>query len=100
MSVDSYHHMVEKGMHSLRNVYDFGGDFVQILEIDGKAILMKAADFINFPRGVSERSKFAKNKHMLANRQVAKFFLRSTRLFWKDSLSGEFHSAEFLKKAF
>ena len=97
MSADSYHHLVEKEMNTAKNVYDYR-DFINVLEVHGKAILMKSADFIDFPRGVSEHSKFTKDKPMLADIRVAKFVRGSTKLFWKDSYKGEFKSARFLQK--
>ena len=87
MSADSYHHLVEKGMHAEKNVYDFQ-EFVDILDIDGKAILMKASNFINFLRGVSEHSQFTKDKPMLGRISISKFI----RLKHKIVLEGKFWS--------
>ena len=97
MSADSYHRLVEKGMHAAKNVYDFQ-EFVDILDIDGKAILMKASNFINFPRGVSKHSQFTKDKPMLDRISIAKFIRGNTKLFWKESFGANFKSAEFLQK--
>ena len=61
MSADSYHHLVEEGMNEKKNIYDFQ-EFVDVLKINGEAIVMKSSDFLDFPRGVSEKSKFTAHK--------------------------------------
>ena len=60
MSADSYHHLVEKGMNAKKNVYDFQ-DFVNVLNVDGKSIVIESSDFFDFPRGVGEKSKFTES---------------------------------------
>ena len=94
MSADSYHHLVEKEMNERRNVYDFE-DFLEVLNVHGRAILMKSGDFINVPRGVSDQSKFTEGKPLLDDISVAMFNRGSTKLFWKENFEDGFKSAEF-----
>ena len=79
-----------------RNVYDFE-DFLEVLNVHGRAILMKSGDF-NVPRAVSYQSKFTEGKPLLDDISVAMFNRGSTKLFWKENFEDGFKSAEFLQK--
>ena len=98
MSADSYHHLVEKGMNEMKNVYDFQ-DFVNVLDSNGKSIVLKSSDFFYFPRGVSEKSKFTEGKPFLDDISIVKFQRGTSKMFWKTSFADlEFKSSEFLQK--
>ena len=73
LSADSYHYLVEKTMNAKKNDFE---DFVKALENNGKAIIMKPSDFMDFPTGVSEKSEFADNKPNMDSIRVAKFLPR------------------------
>ena len=73
MSADSYHRLVEKGMKSVKNVYDFD-DWLGVFDIDGKSVVLNSADFIAYPRGVSEKSKFTQDKPLLDVIQLQNLF--------------------------
>ena len=78
MSADNYHHLVEKGMNEKKNIYNFQ-EFVDVLEINDEAIVMKSSDFLDFPQGVSEKSKFTAHKPVLDIKSIAKFQRGSTK---------------------
>ena len=96
MSADSYHHLVELAMTKMRNVCDFR-DFCDALENDGKAIVMQSSNFLQVPRGLSEKSKFTENHPKVEVICIPKFIRGSTNIFWKENFEqSEFKSAEFL----
>ena len=98
MSADSYHHLVEKAMKAKEKVYDFL-EFVECLNVDGKAVIMNHDDFLDVPRGVSQQSKFTAGKPLLNNISIVKFQRGSTKLYWKkDYEENDYREAEFLQK--
>ena len=53
MSPYSYPHLVEKSMKEKEKVYDFQ-EFVECLNVNGKAVVIKHEEFLDIPRGVYE----------------------------------------------
>ena len=96
MSADSYHHMVEKAMKDLDNVYDFE-DWLSALNKNGQSIVLEGKDCWAVKKGLSA------GKHTSApyidNIQEAKFSRGSSKLFWKNSMEHlDYSSGEFLQK--
>ena len=81
MSADAYHHLVEKAMCEMKNVYNYN-DFVKALEQDGQTLLLDYKTFFEIPRGVSE-SKRTKSKPKLERISIAKFVRGSTQVYWR-----------------
>ena len=97
MSADTYHHLVEKAMCEVKNVYDYR-DFVSCLEKSGVALELNSLNFFEIPRGLSG-SKRTRNKPKLDNVCVVRFVRGSTHIFWKESMgAGKSKSSEFLLK--
>ena len=99
MSADTYHHLVEKAMCEVKNVYDYR-DFVSFLEKSGVALELNSLIFFEIPRGLSE-SKRTRNKPKLDNVCVVRFVRGSTHIFWKESIdAGKSKSSESLTRYF
>ena len=81
MSADSFHHTVEQGMKKKRRMDNFH-DFVDVVEKNGEALVMKYDDFCHIPHGVSQGS-FARYKPKLDTVRVAHFQRGSQMLHWR-----------------
>ena len=98
MSADSFHHTVEQGMKKKRRMMDNFHDFVDVVEKNGEALVMKYDDFCHIPHGVSQGS-FARYKPKLDTVRVAHFQRGSQMLHWRTNHNeGKLHKAEFLMR--
>ena len=65
------------------------------LDSDGKANVRKSNDFLQVPRGLSEKSKFSENHPKMEDIRVSKFIRGSGKIFWKHIFDEEhFNSSE------
>ena len=89
MSADSYHHLIEKAMKEMKNIYD--GDFVAALSKNGVGLIMDSSDFMNIPKGHS-KSKFTGGCPKLSDIKVCKgssqkFVLNRSKLLTNHSIN-------------
>ena len=86
MSADSFHHQVEKGIKTGKNVYD-GHNFEHIINHTGVAAPMEASNFTLFEHGASQ-GRFT-SKPLLVDVQEVKLVKGSVCLLWKKSMDDE-----------
>ena len=96
MSADSFHHSVEKEFRKRKNIYDFQ-DFVDVINTNGEAVIMKHGDCKLFTKDVSEAKYTC--KPLLQDVAEIQFRRGSIEMHWKMShREGEFKLGLFLKK--